>query len=248
MTISEVYDPSTAVAGGLPDGGMGDYIESLKDDCGFLIEKIDWAVEMVTSWSLLEALFKPLAGDFQTISGMQQGWGNVGAALGAVGDNYESLSSQLPAVWTGEAAAAGQARLRDIADMHQQQVEATGQIQEQLGHVIEVSKATAEVVAAAVNFINDVITEILIDAAAGPLGWVKGSISAPGKAKKIIDLIHRGLTAIEKLTAAAKAAVTVLKYANAGLAALSGITGFGAGVANTAAGNFMDDSATQGFG
>ena len=248
MTISETYDASSAVAGGPPAGGMGEYIEGLKHQCGFLISSIDWAVDQLTGWSLLEALFKPIAGDFEALASMQKAWGQVGTSLGAVGDNYRGLGGQLPSVWTGEAAHAAAGRLRDIADMHDDQQEASQHIQGQLGHVLEVAQATAEVVAAAVNFINDVIQELLLDAACGPLGWAKGAFSAPGKARRVITLIHRGIEAIEKFTRAVKAVVTVLRYVNVALSAADTVLDFGNVAASTAAGHHMDDTSRHGFG
>lgn len=247
-TITEAQNPVAVLGGGAPDGGMGDYIEGLKKDCGFIISKIDSIVNTLTGFSLLEALFTPIAGDFNTVSSMQKGWGNVGVSLGAVGDNYRSLSGQLPGVWEGQAARAAQHRLTDIADMHDGQQEATQHIQDQLGHVIEVAQATAEVVAAALSFINDVVTELLLDAASGPFGWAKGAISAPGKAGKVISLIHRGITAIEKFTRAVKAVVAVLKYVNAGLSAADTVLQFGNAAASTSAGNHMDETSEHGFG
>jgi len=246
--ITEARDPVAVLGGGAPDGGQGEYIEGLKKDCGFIISKIDSIVNTLTGFSLLEALFKPIAGDFDTVSSMQKGWGNVGVSLGAVGDNYRALSGQLPGVWEGQASRAAQHRLTDIADMHDGQQEATQHIQDQLGHVIEVAQATAEVVAAALSFINDVVTELLLDAASGPFGWAKGAISAPGKARKVISLIHRGITAIEKFTRAVKAVVAVLKYVNAGLSAVDTVLQFGNAAASTSAGNHMDETSEHGFG
>ncbi len=150
-------------------------------------------------------------------------------------------------MWRGEAARAAGDRLTDIADMHDGQQEASEHIQDQLGHVIEVAQATAELVAAAVNFINDVIQEILLDMAAGPLGWAKGAVTAPGKARKVVNLIHRGLEAIEKLTRAVKAIVTVLKYVNAGLSAANSVLGFGNVAASGNAASHMNDTSQQGF-
>jgi hypothetical protein len=248
MTISETYDASSSVGGGQPDGGMGEYIEGLKDQCGFLISSIDWAVDQLTGWSMLEALFKPIAGDFNALASMQKAWGNVGTAVGAVGDNYDGVADQLPSVWTGKAAHAASGRLRDIADMHDGQKEASQHIQDQLGHVLEVAQATAEVVAAAVNFVNDVIQELLLDAASGPLGWAKGAFSAPGKARKVINLIHRGIEAIEKFTRAVKAVVTVLRYVNVALSAADTVLDFGNVVESTRAGSHMDDTSQHGFG
>ena len=113
--IYEMYDAGSAVSGGRPDGGMGEYIEGLKDDCGFIIPKIDWAVEKLTGWSLLEALLVKIAGDFNALASMQLAWGQVGLALGATGDNYDSLAGQLPGVWDGEGARSARSRLTSVA-------------------------------------------------------------------------------------------------------------------------------------
>ncbi len=156
-----------------------------------------------------------------------------GLALGAVGDNYRSMSGQLPAVWEGPASHAAQRRLTDIADMHDGQQEATPTSRTSSGTCIEVAQATAEVVAAALSFINDIITELLLDAASGPFGWAKGAISAPGKARKVISLIHRGIEAIQKFTRAVKAVVAVLRYVNAGLSAADTVLQFGNVAAST---------------
>ena len=182
MTISETYRRRRPARGGAPDGGMGDYIEGLKNDCGFIISSIDWAVDQLTGWSMLEALFKPIAGDFNAVAVDAEG-------LGQRRDRRRRDRRQLrrrrrassrrcgPA--TRPHAASG--RLHDIADMHDGQQEATQHIQDQLGHVLEVAQATAEVVAAAVNFVNDIIQELLLDAASGPLGWAKGALQRTGQ-------------------------------------------------------------------
>jgi hypothetical protein len=248
MSISEVYDASAPVSGGAPDGGMGDYIEGLKDDCGFIISKVDWVVDKLTGFSLLEALFKPIAGDFNALASMQKGWGEVASSLDGLGGNYDGLAQQLPGVWTGLAGSSAATRFADVGDMYDHQQEGCGQIADQLGHMIEVAQATAELVAAALDFIDSVVQEILLDAASGPVGWVKGGLSAPGKAKKLIDLIHRGLNAIETFTRAVKAAVTALKYVNAALDVANGVLSFGNNVQSTRAGNRSDETAGAAFG
>jgi len=248
MSITEIYDAGAAVSGGTPDGGMGQYIEDQKGNCGFLISKIDWAVDKLTGFSLLEALFKPIAGDFNAVASMQKGWGEVASALDGLGGNYDGLSQQLPSVWTGLAGSSAANRLADIGDMYDHQQEGCGQIADQLGHMIEVAQATVELVAAALDFIDSVIQEILLDAASGPIGWAKGAFSAPGKAKKVIDLIHRGINAIETFTRAVKAAVTALKYLNAALGVTNGLLSIGNAGASTAAGNEADNTSTAAFG
>lgn len=247
MTIQERVDASSQVKGSAPAGTQGQYIEDKKGECGLIIPAIDSVVSSITGWSLLEALFKPVAGDFNAVSSMQLAWGNVGGACGAVGTNYSGLSHQLPAVWQGPAGTAAVSRMEDVAQMHADQKEASGYIQEQLGHVIEVGKATLDVLVIAIDFIDSIVQELIISALAGPIGWLKAGVTAPGKARRVIELIHDGLRAIEKLTHAAEALLKVLRYVNAGLGGANAVLSSISAAQHADAGNRTDDSAEQGF-
>jgi hypothetical protein len=247
MTITEHVNPVSAVAGGTPPGTQGQYIEDKKGECGLIIPAIDGIVDKITGWSLLEALFKPVAGDFNAVSSMQLAWGNVGNSCAAVGQNYTSLGQQLPGVWQGPAGSAATSRMADIGEMHADQQEASGYIAEQLGHVIEVGKATLDVLVIAIDFIDGIIQELIISALAGPIGWLKAGVTAPGKARRVIELIHDGLRAIEKLTKAAEALLKVLRYVNAGLGGANTVLTSISTAQHADAGNRTDDSADQGF-
>ena len=157
------------------------------------------------------------------------------------------LFRSLPAVWQGPAGASAKARMADIGEMHADQQEAAGYIAEQLGHVIEVGKATLDVLVIAIDFIDGVIQELIISGLAGPIGWVKAGVTAPGKARRVVELIHDGLRAIEKLTKAAEALLKVLRYVNAGLGGANAVLSSIGTVQHADAGNRTDDSAEQGF-
>lgn len=247
MTIQELVNASAPVTGGPPPGTQGGYIEEKKDDCGLIISRVDAVVDSITGWSLLEALFKPVAGDFNAVSSMQVAWGNVGSALGGVGENYGGLAAQTPGVWQGLGGGAAASRFGDVAQMHADQKEATRYIAEQLGHVIEVAKATVDVIVIALEFIDSIIQELIISGLAGPVGWIKAGVSAPGKARRVVELIHDGLRAIEKLMNAVKAVIKVLRYVNAGLGGANTVLAAVSSGKHTDAGNRTDDSAEQGF-
>jgi hypothetical protein len=247
MTIPEHVNPTSAVAGGTPPGTQGQYIEDKKGECGLIIPAIDGIVDKITGWSLLEALFKPVAGDFNAVSSMQLAWGNVGNACAGVGQNYTSLGQQLPGVWTGPAGSSATSRMGDIGEMHADQQEASGYIAEQLGHVIEVGKATLDVLVIAIDFIDGIIQELIVSALAGPIGWLKAGVTAPGKARRVIELIHDGLRAIEKLTKAAEALLKLLRYVNAGLGGANAVLSSISTAQHANAVNRSDDSPTQGF-
>lgn len=246
--ITETWDASAPVNGPAPAGTMGDHIDSLMGHCGHIIAGISWVVEEVTGRDLLEELLKPIAGDFHQISSMQAGWRQVQLATSSVGENYQNLSAQLAAVWEGEAQAAACSTLTRVAGSHERQAEAAGLIADQMGHMIEVSLATAELVCAVLEFIDSVVQEILLDVASGPLGWAKGAISAPGKARQLIRLINQGLDAISALVAAVKACVTAMKLLNALLDGANSLLGVINAGGHLSAGSHADDTARAGYG
>ena len=215
-TVSEAYDASSRVrTGAAPAGTMGEYIDGLKDDCGLIIGSILSIVENLTGYDLLEELLKPIAGDFNMISSMQLGWGEVSAACDAVGANYADLATQLPPGFEGLTETAAASLMGRIAEAHDGQREAADLIGVQMDNMIQVSQATAECVCAALQFIDSVIQEVLMDAAVPVFGWAKGAVTAPGKIRKVIKLISDGKDAIQNLIRCVKACVTALKYLNA---------------------------------
>lgn len=247
-TVTELYDASERVAssGALP-GTMGDYIDGLKDDCGLIIGGIFSIVETLTGYDLLEALLTPIAGDFNTISSMQQGWGEVAAACGAVGQNYEGLRGQVAPTLDGRTADALDSMLHRIAQSHDDQREAAELIGQQMNDMLEVSKATAECVCAALEFIDSVIQEVLADAAVPVLGWAKGAVTAPGKVRRVINLIADGKRAIENLVRAVKAVIRALRILNALLdTANAALDAFNIVIDGMDA-NSTDQTATAGF-
>lgn len=248
MTIAEMFDASAVVEGAPPAGGRGEVIEDAKKNCGMLIGLIDKVVDKLTGWSLLETLLEPLAGDFNALDSMAQAWDQCAVALGAVGDNYSSLSGQLPGVWTGDASDAAQARLTSIGEDHAGQQEAAELIAEQLRALIEVSEATVEVVASAINLINDIIQELIGSAAFAGIGLVKAAFKAPGKIKMIISFINKAVDALQTLTKAAETAARVIKYVNITLNTLDGALDFSNAAVNSDSASKMDDAAAAGFG
>lgn len=247
-TVSEAYDASSRVrTGDAPAGTMGAYIDGLKDDCGLIIGSILSVVESLTGYDLLEELLKPIAGDFDAISSMQAGWREVSAACEAVGENYSDLATQLPPGLEGLTEAAAAAMMGRIAEAHDGQREAADLIAVQMDNMIEVSQATAECVCAALQFIDSVIQEILMDAAVPVVGWAKGAATAPGKVRKVIKLISDGKDAIQGLIRAVKACVTALKYLNALLDTANNVLSLmnaGGDVANSSG---VDETARAGF-
>jgi phage-related protein len=244
--IAEAYDPTGSLQAN-PDGGMGDIVDQLREECGAVVQAIDWICRKALHFDLIMEIIEPISGDFRTVSSMKVGWANVGTALGAVGDNYTSLADQSVAVWDGEAQARAAFRLRDAAEVHAEQVKGTGYLQEQLGHIIDVSVETAHCVADGLHLISDILLELAADAAVPLVGWGKALVTGAGKVRKCWDLVRKILDAIEKLTRLVKAALKVLRLVNTSLTVAATATSFVSSAAHVDAGNTVDDTTDRAF-
>lgn len=246
--VHEVGDAAASVRGAArPAETDGAFVDSLRDDCGVLIGGVLEVVRQLTGRDLLEELLDPLAGDLGAVSSMRTGWREIGVATAAVGANYRGLTDQLPAVWEGQAATAATGLAARIARVHDQQREAAELVAEQLDHVVAVSRATAEVVCAVLEFIDGLVLELLLSAAAGPIGWTKAAATSPGMVTRMVRLLDQGRDAIADLLRVAELAVAVLRRVEVLLDALAMMTGAVEVAAHAEAGSGMADVARAGF-
>ena len=81
-------------------GAEGALIDSLRDDCGYVIQGIDWVTRKV-GFDLIGSIFDPIAGDFGTVDAMSASWASAGTALGDISANYGSMVTALPEAWEG---------------------------------------------------------------------------------------------------------------------------------------------------
>ncbi len=246
--VREVRDAGAVVRGGArPPGTEGAFVDGLRDDCGLLVGGVLEVVRRVTGRDLLVELLDPLAGDMDAVSSMRAGWRELAVATGAVGENYRALARQVPGVWEGRSADAGAALAGRMATAHDEQGEAAALVADQLAHVVSVSRATAEVVCAALEFIDGLVQELLLDAAAGPLGWTRAAATCPGRVARLVRLIDQGRDAISDLLRAAELAVAALRRVEALLDALSALAAAVETGAHAAAGQDMAEVAGAGF-
>lgn len=246
--VHEVRDAGAAVRGcARPPGSEGAFVDGLRDDCGVLIGGVLEVVRRLTGRDLLTELLEPLSGDLGAVSSMRAGWEELAVATGAVGENYRGLAAQVPAVWAGRAADAAVDLAGRMATAHDEQREAAALVAEQLGHVIAVSRATAEVVCAVVEFIDSLVIELLLDAAAGPLGWSKAAVTSPGRVTRLVRLIDQGREAIADLLRAAELAVAALRRVEALLDTLSALAAAVETGARAEAGRGLTTVAEAGF-
>ena len=230
-----------------PQGTQGRFIEEQRDECGLLIGAVLEVVRTLTGRDLFAELLEPIAGDFDMVSAMQQGWLHLGDAAQGVERGWTGLGEQLARDWEGEAANGAGESVGRTARLHGRQARACALIGDQLGHLVEVARSTTEVVCAALRFIDSLIQEYLLDAALGPVGAVKAVAQAKAKVQRLVTLIDRAVEAVNALVRAVQAVTAVLRRLDALLAALETGLAVGNDAGHLAAGSWLEETARAGF-
>lgn len=230
-----------------PRGSEGRYVDGLRDECGLVISRVLTAVRVLTGRDLLRELLEPLAGDIEGISTMQDGWRRLAAASEAVAANWDGLDAQLAPVWTGRAADRAHLALRAEAARAARQAEASALVADQLGHLVEVARSTAETVCAALEFLDACVQDLVLSAG-GPVGWARAAAKAPGKVQRIVSLVQRAVEALEGLRRAVRACLRVLALVEASLDGATTVLGAANDVGHAVAAAWVDETARAGFG
>ncbi|GGS23057.1 WXG100 family type VII secretion target [Actinokineospora fastidiosa] len=111
MTYADVEDPAAALSAAAEDRPGRQSTKELIEKAGWKIQGVNWIYEQVTGENLLDALIKPLLGDFEKIDANAHAWNQVGKALDSVRRNLDGGADQLGQHWEGDAAASFRRRM-----------------------------------------------------------------------------------------------------------------------------------------
>ncbi|MGQ0631848.1 MAG: hypothetical protein ACT4P1_12465 [Sporichthyaceae bacterium] len=207
--IAERYDAASALTAP-PPPQTGDYINDLRDSSGLIIGKVDWVGKKLFGASVIEELVTPFAGDWAHLDVAAGGWMQLGGALDATAANIDGAWEALAQSWQGAAASAAQLRFSGAADLHRSQAEGCRIIAGQCRTIIEIAQAAGVVLASALKVINDILLQLLAEAAVPILGWAAAAALAPVKAGKFFLCMKRVAAAIERIVNAVKLAVRIV--------------------------------------
>ncbi|NYD56175.1 hypothetical protein BKA08_000413 [Nocardioides marinisabuli] len=185
---------SSAVLVPRTDGTEGALIDDLRDSCGFVIQGIDWVCRQF-GFDLVQAIFDPIAGDYDAVDAMTANWAVLGEGLGAIGQNFAAISGALPEVWGGAAADAAGLRVADAAQAWDTAAEGTSLISAAMQDMLVATKAAVEVVAEMLSMIDDVVLKV----AASALGWAKEIATGGASCRKVISLVNRAIEVVRRL-------------------------------------------------
>ncbi len=171
-------------------------------DFGSILPTIDWVIKKLTGWSLLEAIFQPITGDWDKIQMHADAWGNVAKALDAVAENLHRGLAELDPHWQGGAAGAfhhymdlwqqGLREESDVANSVKQELEAVAQTSEQIFN--ELSGLLGQIVDKAATLAIPVV------------GWAK----AAWQADDLIRMVQQADDLIKRIQDAANLASELL--------------------------------------
>lgn len=238
----DLLDPRSSL---VPTTGSGDsYIDQLRDDCGYVIQGIDWVVRQInSSWDLVALIFDPIAGDFDGVRSVSANWRATGNALGDLGANYGALSQAVPHVWEGRAAEKAAGRMLEMGQAFDLQRETCHMMSEALDCMLTATQAVCETVASLLSLVDDAVIKLL----ASFWGVAKEILSGGATVRKIIRLIDQTIGVIKTLDTLVPKIISVLGDLRMLFKALDAVFAFGAVATNTSPGRKIDDVAGAGF-
>lgn len=240
MTV-ELSDPTSTLKPVAAEGA-GDLINGLRDDCGFVIQGIDWVCRQF-GFDLIAAIFDPIAGDWAAVDAMATNWGALGSGLGQIGGNYSALAGATPSVWTGDAATSATGKLTDFAEAFGTQAEASQLISAAMKDMLVAVKAGVEVIAQLLSLVDELVLKV----AASALGWAKEIATGGATARKVISLVNRAITTIKKLEQVIPPLLQACALMSAMMKGLANLLKLGAAGYGLNNGQDVDDVADAGF-
>ena len=173
-------------------GAEGDLIDSLRSECGFILQAVDWVARQV-GYDLIGAIMDPIAGDFSAVDGMRMDWQAISGALDTVGSNYASMAEDVPSIWTGDAADAAQARMAQMAEAHGVQAEAAQLMSMQLGNMLSAVREACKLVAGVLALLEELVLSLSL------AKWAKEILTFGSGIRRAITLIDKAITFIKGL-------------------------------------------------
>jgi len=190
LDISLVDPASTLVPN--TSGGDGPLIDQIRDNCGFIIQAVDWVTRKL-GFDLIAAIFDPIAGDYDAVDAMAANWGVLGAALGQVGDNFTALAGATPGVWTGEASDAAIAKISRFADGFATQSEGARLVGVAMQDMLVATKSIVEFLADLLSMVDEIVLSMTV-------AKVLKEIATGGAGiRKVIGLVHQAVELVKKL-------------------------------------------------
>lgn len=154
MTVT-LSDPSGVLVAS-SSNAEGDLIDSLRSECGFILQAVDWVARQV-GYDLIETIMRPLAGDFSAVDGMRMDWQAISHGLDTIGSNYDSMAQNLPSVWTGDASEAAQCRIEQMGEAHHVQAEAAQLMSMQIANMLAAVKEACKLVAGVLALLEELV-------------------------------------------------------------------------------------------
>lgn len=198
--ISEVKDPSSVLV--MEPAPAYDIGSELRKAAGPVLGSVDWLAAKALGISPLKALCDPVIGDFAQLDSVIVVWRNAERANLAISENFSGLAGQVGPYWHGGAADSFRARIASISGTVREYADGCGAMAEITQVLRELCLEAAEVLMTALSFIGDFFARAAAKLAVPVLGWVSAGVDALGSVKPAMDMLNRGLRAIEGIVTA----------------------------------------------
>jgi hypothetical protein len=188
-SVSERSDVSSYL---VPPVTMTSEMDSLRWSAGPLLGGIDWIVEKLCGFSVLEdVIMKPLAGNWEEIDKASIAWGHLSKGLTEMGSNYTGLPGMTTQSWTGATAELFRAAMAAMGSAIAGLSYATDYVSGLVGTVATVSRLAASGIGAILNALSVKLLRIASAAALPVVGWLAAGLDAAVLVTQIFKWVKR---------------------------------------------------------
>ncbi|MDQ1204773.1 hypothetical protein [Microbacterium sp. SORGH_AS_0862] len=194
--VEERTDPTSYLVTPSSDVNM---MEDLRWKAGLILGSVDYVAELILGFSILqEYVYKPLAGDWKRIDGASQAWTHEGRAMMELASNFSGLPGQMDQ-WEGEASLRFGATAGLVSGGAVGLSYAFDAISGLIDKVALASNLAASGIGAALQWIANKLTRLLIESSIPVAGWIVAGVEIIEGMQKVmfyLRLINTLITAI----------------------------------------------------
>jgi hypothetical protein len=152
-------------------------IEDIRWNAGLIFGSVDWVLEKLCGFSLLEEVTKPFSGDWVRIREASFVWNHTGDAMSAIGQNCMALLPPMSS-WTGKGSEAFLATMGVLSQAHTVVAGPAGSIASALKMLVALSKKIAAMILKILKKLEEKLVKIAAKAAIPVVGWAAAVIAA----------------------------------------------------------------------
>lgn len=185
--VVERSDPSSYLVA--PETKTDNFVEELRWNAGLILGSIDWVLDQILGYSVLEEyVLKPFGGDWQAIGRASAAWGHGGQNLMETAGNFSGLPGQTSG-WVGDAANAYQLVMAAMSAATVALSYAYDAVSGMVDLVVTAARLACAAVASAIGLIETIVLLIIPQLTIPVAGWITATVTAMTQIRQVLMIV-----------------------------------------------------------